>query len=183
MELSPDVNAEREVLDDFYVLSDYLAREGKIDDPGGFKESLSSFLLHAQHIKSYDFVSPFCSGKKILDIGCFIGYGEKRISPFAKEIIAIDSDGKAIAFCRNNRAIPNARFERIDAKTLPFPDATFDIVIAFQLIEHISPDKVKGFLFEAKRVLKESGSLFITTPNSQQKYPPAALSAALEPGS
>ncbi|GAI23312.1 unnamed protein product, partial [marine sediment metagenome] len=63
-------------------------------------------------------------------------------------------------------------FKRIPYVNLPFPNETFDIVIAFQLIEHIPPNEVSSFLSEVKRVLKRKGSLFITTPNRRFRLIP-----------
>ncbi|HPP67230.1 MAG TPA: class I SAM-dependent methyltransferase [bacterium] len=146
---------ENEILKDFYLLADYLEKKYKIKNVNKYKNNISAFLLHANHIKSYDFIAPFCMGKKVLDIGCFIGYGETRIFSQAKEIIAIDSDDDALDFARN-RFIPNVRFEKADAKRLPFPKETFDIIIAFQLIEHIPFNEVGNFLSEVKKILKET---------------------------
>ena len=166
------MNTKNEILKDFYLLADYLWEIGKVKDLNKYKKDFSAFLLHANHIKAYDFVAPFCKDKMVLDIGCFIGYGETRIFSQAKEIIAIDSDDKALDFARRNRQIPNVKFEKVDARGLPFSNETFDIVIAFQLIEHIPPNEVSGFLCEVRRVLKEKGSLFIMTPNRKFRLMP-----------
>ena len=166
------MESKNNILEDFHLLSDYLWNIGKLEDLNKYKEDFSAFLLHANHIKAYDFVAPFCKNKMVLDIGCFIGYGEARIFSQAKEIIAIDSDDKALEFARRNRRISNVKFEKVDARGLPFSNETFDIVIAFQLIEHIPPNEVSSFLCEARRVLKEKGLLFIITPNRKFRLMP-----------
>ncbi len=166
------MRAESKVLEDFYLLSDYLWKTCKIKDLNKYKKDFSAFLLHANHIKAYDFVASLCEDKKVLDVGCFIGYGATRIFPQAKEIIAIDGDDNALEFARQNRFIPNAKFEKVDARRLPFYNETFDRVIAFQLIEHIPPNEVSSFLCEVRRVLKEKGLLFITTPNRKFRLMP-----------
>lgn len=166
------MKAENKVLEDFYLLSDYLSKIGKIKDLDKYKKDFSAFLLHANHIKAYDFVAPHCKGKKVLNVGCFIGYGETRIFSQAKEIIAIDSDAEALEFAHQNRFIPNAKFEKVDARRLPFSNATFDTVIAFQIIEHIPPMEVHSFLEEVRRVLKEKGLLFVVTPNRKFRLMP-----------
>lgn len=48
-------------------------------------------------------------------------------------------------------------------KTLPYPDNTFDIIIAIEVIEHISDHEM--FFSEASRILKPDGKLYVTTPN------------------
>jgi len=163
---------KNEVLQDFYLLTNYLKKENKTKNLNEYKKDFAAFLLHANHIKAYDFIAPFCKNKKVLDIGCFIGYGETRIFSKAKEIIAIDNDDKALEFARKNRLIPNVRFEKAYARRLPFSNETFDVVIASQLIEHIPQNGVNNFLREVKRVLKEKGLLFVITPNRKFRLMP-----------
>lgn len=88
---------KNEALQSFYVLSKYLFDREEIENINKHKLDFSAFLIHSNHIKAYDFVAPYCKNKKVLDIGCFIGYGETCIRE-AKEIIAIDSDDKALEF-------------------------------------------------------------------------------------
>ncbi|NQT04250.1 MAG: class I SAM-dependent methyltransferase [Planctomycetes bacterium] len=163
---------EDKVLEGFYLLSEYLGNEGRIDDINGYKSNFSAFLSYASHIKAYEFVAPFCENMKVLDVGCFIGYGETRLFSKAKEIVAIDRDDNALEFARQNRSLPNVNFKKVDAKHLPFSDETFDIVIAFQLIEHISPDETGRFLSDVQRVLKMNGLLFVVTPNRKFRLLP-----------
>jgi len=161
------------ILKDFYILADYLEKEGKIKNANEYKKYFPAFLLHAQHLKSYNFAIPYCKNKKILDIGCFIGYGETHIAQYAKKIIAIDNDKKAINFARKNRIVLNVKFEETDVKKLlPFSNETFDTIIAFEVIEHIPLGEVNNFLYETKRVLKKGGTLLITTPNSKFRLLP-----------
>jgi len=51
----------------------------------------------------------------------------------------------------------------VDGITLPFPDAAFDVVMSFDVFEHI-PD-VDGHLRQVTRVLRPGGSYLIQTPN------------------
>ncbi|MFN8404894.1 MAG: methyltransferase domain-containing protein [Anaerolineales bacterium] len=52
-------------------------------------------------------------------------------------------------------------FKEIDAQAIPFPDETFDAVIANHMLYHV-PDRAKA-IGEIKRVLKTGGRLFATT--------------------
>jgi ubiquinone/menaquinone biosynthesis C-methylase UbiE len=52
-------------------------------------------------------------------------------------------------------------FEVVDAQAIPFPDATFDAVIANHMLYHV-PDRDKAFS-EIKRVLKPGGRFFAAT--------------------
>lgn len=53
------------------------------------------------------------------------------------------------------------QFKEIDAQEIPFPDETFDAVIANHMLYHV-PDRPKA-IGEIKRVLKSDGRLFATT--------------------
>lgn len=53
----------------------------------------------------------------------------------------------------------------LELDTWPYADEEFDLVICCEIIEHLAMDPMHVF-FEANRVLKKDGVLFITTPNS-----------------
>lgn len=54
-------------------------------------------------------------------------------------------------------------FLLVDGKRLPFRDETFEVVVSFDVIEHVDEDLL--FLSEAYRVLKRGGTLALGTPN------------------
>jgi len=168
-----------EIKQSFHSLADYLGQEKGIDNVKEYKRDTPAFLLHARHIKTYDFIAPFCKDKKVLDIGCFIGYGEKRLD-LAKEVIAIDADNNALEFAKRNNPNSNTVFKRVDARELPFLEEVFDIVIASQLIEHIPPREVPSFLCGVRKVLKKDGLFFVITPNRKFRLRPLQLPSNLE---
>jgi SAM-dependent methyltransferase len=59
------------------------------------------------------------------------------------------------AMCERLRAIPGARVEQCDAADLPFPDASFDTVIANHMLYHL--DDPDAALREFARVLRPGG--------------------------
>ena len=56
---------------------------------------------------------------------------------------------------------PNIRFEQIDIQAFPYPDDSFDVVIANMMLYHV-PDLHKG-LSEARRVLRPGGRFYCAT--------------------
>jgi len=54
-------------------------------------------------------------------------------------------------------------FARADLRSLPFRDATFDLVASFQVIEHL--DDPSDYLAAIARLLKPEGLAILTTPN------------------
>ncbi len=98
--------------------------------------------------------------KKILEIGCGIGKTTKSIAEFfpSAKITATDYDGRQIIIAEQNK-IPNASFERGDAKHLQFKSGSFDAVFAFLVFHHV--ENYEKALKECFRVLKKNGCLCI----------------------
>ena len=61
--------------------------------------------------------------------------------------------------CRRRHRLPNLRFVATAACPLPFPDGSFDLVLAVEAV-HLLADKGR-FLAEAARVLRPGGRLLI----------------------
>lgn len=56
------------------------------------------------------------------------------------------------------------RLFNIERDPFPYPDASFDLVLCCEILEHLLMDP-SHMLREAHRVLKPGGSIFISTPN------------------
>jgi SAM-dependent methyltransferase len=54
---------------------------------------------------------------------------------------------------------------------LPYPDATFDLVVAREVIEHIPVAELGPAIAEMKRVLRPGGGLLLTTPSKRRRLP------------
>jgi SAM-dependent methyltransferase len=50
-----------------------------------------------------------------------------------------------------------------DLRRLPFADGTFTKAYSLDVLEHLSPDALRGMLAEAARVIKPGGALFVYT--------------------
>lgn len=103
---------------------------------------------------------------KILELGSGTGLLWKENSariPSAWDITLSDfSAGMLDSAWRNLIVIGRAfQFKEIDAQQIPFPDETFDAVVANHMLYHVS-DRPKA-LTEIKRVLKTGGRFFATT--------------------
>ncbi|MEO6102828.1 MAG: class I SAM-dependent methyltransferase [Pseudoxanthomonas sp.] len=134
--------------------------------------SLGAYVIYVMHAASYGFAESFCEGKAVLDLGCGSGYGAARISKVATSVCGVDISQEAIDFARARYAAPNLSYARIEpGSPLPFDDATFDVALSFQVIEHV-PDDV-GYLREAQRVLKPGGVMIVITPDRRHRLLPA----------
>jgi len=116
-----------------------------------------------EHMARYAFASRLAHGKRVLDAGCGAGYGSAELARAADSVAGIDCAAEAIEFARGNYRLPNLRFEQASCTELPYADGSFELVVAFEVIEHL--DHWREFLLEARRVLAASGQFIVSTPN------------------
>lgn len=119
--------------------------------------------LWAEHLSRYAFASRWASGARVLDIGCGAGYGTAELAGQARLAIGVDLSPDATAHARAAYPLPNIRFVPASATALPFADASFHLITAFEVIEHL--DDWRVLLAEARRVLHPSGIFLASTPN------------------
>src|SRR5260221_4434906 len=116
-----------------------------------------------EHLARYAFAGRLCRRKRVLDAGCGAGYGSAELARTAAGGLGIDRSAEAVAFARAQYAAANVRFEQADCLALPVADGSIDLVVAFEVIEHL--EDWRGFLREARRVLAASGQFIVSTPN------------------
>jgi SAM-dependent methyltransferase len=116
-----------------------------------------------EHVARYAFAARLARGKRVLDAGCGAGYGSAELAQSALSVVGVDRAAEAIDFARAAYRFPNLRFERASCASLPHPDGAFDLVVAFEVIEHL--ENWREFLEEARRVLAPTGQFMVSTPN------------------
>ena len=75
---------------------------------------------------------PLVRDKRVLDLGCGDGRFALGLAQFAARVDGIDPDAEAIADATRNArraGVRNVRFATGAGQHLPYPDATFDVVI------------------------------------------------------
>lgn len=116
---------------------------------------------------AYEYAKPIISGKKVMDIGCGLAYGTDFMSEFAQDITGVDYDQETVnENIEAYKAKSNLHFKKGVVPPIEAEDNSYDVVTAFQFIEHIKPRK--EFLRDALRVLKPGGKLMVTTPNAKR---------------
>jgi SAM-dependent methyltransferase len=95
---------------------------------------------------------------EILDAGCGTGINLDYLAEFGT-VIGADVSEEAIEFCRRRG---NSSVRRADLRELDWPDASFDLVTALDVIEHI--DRDDAAVHELARVTKPGGHLLVTVP-------------------
>lgn len=95
----------------------------------------------------------------LLDLGCGPGYVSAAAAERGTEPIGLDFSSEMISIAKNT--YPQIEFRQGDAQQLPFPQASFDRVVAnFALLHLAKPERAMS---EAARVLKSGGRFAFTT--------------------
>jgi SAM-dependent methyltransferase len=115
-----------------------------------------------EHLARYRFAAQFAAGAKVLDAGCGTGYGTAMLAG-ALSAVGVDLSGEAIAHAVSAYTSPGVRFLQASCESLPFADNSFDLITAFEVIEHLR--RWQDLLDEARRVLRPGGILLVSTPN------------------
>jgi 2-polyprenyl-3-methyl-5-hydroxy-6-metoxy-1,4-benzoquinol methylase len=118
----------------------------------------ADYYIHLLHIASYEYALQYAQDKIVLDYGCGSGYGTKMLAEKAKSVTGVDISEEAIAYAQENFQSENLIFANID----DIKNQKFDVIISFQVIEHIQ--NTKEYLKKLKSWLNPNGILVITTP-------------------
>lgn len=118
--------------------------------------------LFREHEARYIFASRFVKGMRVLDVACGSGMGTQYLlQAGAHSCIGADIDRAATDYAKAR--FKDCRFIRCDATSLCIADASVDVVVSFETIEHMKEPRT--FLLECRRVLKPGGTLVCSTPN------------------
>jgi len=122
------------------------------------KEERGNIRTNLEFLEQTDLLK---EGDKILEIGCGIGSVVFRLSERGYDVIGTDISTEAINYGLNKYG--DIKLEVHAAETLPFEEESFDVVLSFDLFEHIAAtDK---HLSQVSRVLRPGGYYLFQTPN------------------
>ncbi|MBF0245317.1 MAG: class I SAM-dependent methyltransferase [Planctomycetes bacterium] len=101
---------------------------------------------------------------RLLEVGCFVGYTCRHFKELGHEVVGADISPYVIA--EGRKLHPDLDLRCLDACAIDreFGPASFDAVVASEVIEHILDPG--HFLLAVRRVLKPGGKLLLTTQNS-----------------
>jgi len=128
------------------------------------------YINHLEHTFAYEQIAKICNNKIVLDLGCNTGYGTFLLSKNARRIVGVDVSLKAITRAKSLYHADNLEFIHTDGKTVPIADRSFDVIVAFQILEHIVDYDL--IISEIKRILIPQGICILTTPNAKIRLDP-----------
>jgi ubiquinone/menaquinone biosynthesis C-methylase UbiE len=119
--------------------------------------------LWHEHFARYAFAARLCRGRRVLDVGCGTGYGTTELAASARTVIGVDIAPDVAAGAQRMYARPNVQFVPASATELPFRDKSFDLIVGFEVIEHLA--EWRDLLRQARRMLAVGGQFIVSTPN------------------
>jgi ubiquinone/menaquinone biosynthesis C-methylase UbiE len=132
-----------------------------------FGETAAAYLTSAVHAQGADLqalkdIAGGIAAASVLDLGCGGGHVSFAVAPFAASVIACDPSSPmlgVVAAAAAERGLSNIVTQQAQAEALPFPDASFDLVITRFSAHHWFD--VPAGLREARRVLRPDGVLVV----------------------
>lgn len=119
-----------------------------------------------EHVHRYAFARAFARGRRVLDAACGEGYGTALLAAVAQSVVGVDIDAAAVQRAREAcRDRGNTRFAEGSVAALPLPDASVDLVVSFETIEHLAAADQPRMIAEFARVLAPGGLLLLSSPN------------------
>ncbi|MDO1527635.1 methyltransferase domain-containing protein [Fulvimonas sp. R45] len=120
--------------------------------------------IRHEHMHRYAWCRPLASGRVVLDIACGEGYGSAMLAAHAARVVGVDISPEAVEHARRTYAHgDNLEYLQGDAAAIPLPDASVDMVVSFETIEH--HDRHEEMMCEIRRVLRPDGILVMSSPN------------------
>lgn len=104
----------------------------------------------------------FPPNARVLEVGCGTGVLARSLAlrPDVGAVVGVDVAPSLLGKARDQAAdLPNLTFREADARSLPFGDETFDVVVFYTTLTHVpGPERA---LDEAFRVLRPQGRLAV----------------------
>ncbi len=132
--------------------------------------TVEEYALHLIHQKAYENAAALCQGRAVLDWGCNNGYGLPLLKKTALRVGGLDTNIKCVEeACRRHPEFAND-IRLYDGQNIPFPERNWDVVVSFQVIEHVQ--NMSAYLQAIKGVLSDAGVVLFTTPNREIRLDP-----------
>jgi GT2 family glycosyltransferase/SAM-dependent methyltransferase/glycosyltransferase involved in cell wall biosynthesis len=117
-----------------------------------------------EHYHRYLWAANLVRGRRVLDVGSGEGFGSAILAGTAAHVTGIDLDPTTVEHSRLNYVASNLEFREGSALELEtLEKGAFDVVVAFELIEHVTDHE--RVLAGIEHVLAPDGLLIISTPD------------------
>lgn len=100
---------------------------------------------------------------RVLVDGCGIGAYAERLAPHTGRVIGLDIEVARVQEAAGNPGGTRVLYLGGAGEALPFPDASFDLVLSHEVLEHVQDDRAA--VHEIVRTLRPGGRLVLFCPN------------------
>lgn len=114
----------------------------------------------ARHQAAYQLARQHVRAGRVLDLGSGSGHGTRELESQGVLLVGVDRVAPDPNTANEYRA---SEFVRADLNGLPFREAAFDLVVSFQVIEHL--EDPSEYLGAIARLVQRDGLAILTTPN------------------
>ncbi len=119
--------------------------------------------IELEHLHRYLLACKVAAGKVVLDIASGEGYGSNMLAETALKVTGVDISQEAVSHAQAKYQSSNLEFRLGSCSAIPCEDASVDVVVSFETIEH--HDEHEAMMQEIKRVLRPDGVLVISSPD------------------
>lgn len=137
----------------------------------------------AKHLARYVWAIPRVEGRRVIELGCGLGYGTELLSWCAQEAIGVDIDRDTITLAEARYPAANFRSADVTADLSELGGA--DVVVCFEVIEHVDDPEamLRHALQLAPRLLMSMPNPLVggthLNPHHRLDWPPTTLWRAL----
>jgi len=112
----------------------------------------------ARHRAAYEVAKRHMASSRVLDVGCGSGYGTALLAGGEARVVGIDR-----VFPDGSSRRDGGHFLLGDLSAIPLASGSFDLVVSFQVIEHLGDPTF--FVDALAELLRPEGVALVTTPN------------------
>ena len=121
--------------------------------------------IEIEHYHRYQLALALVKGRRVLDIASGEGYGSNLLASVATSVVGVDIDHGCVDYANARYGSDNLEYRQGDAASIPVQDASVDVVVSFETIEH--HDKHQEMMAEIRRVLVPDGVLMLSSPDKK----------------
>lgn len=112
-----------------------------------------------------DFAADFVAGADVLEAGAATGIGARLfLDRGARQVVCLDRVAEALELGQRRTTDSRIRFVQGDLdQPLPFADASFDVIVCLEVLEHITAQPTA--VAEFHRLLRPGGRLIVSVPD------------------